>query len=109
VAPDCGCFEADVIEVGSTGRFWGYTSLRPVLSVRQVTPDVGLRAGRVLRRWYHPKGLTRRIRREHVDQATGRITRRATTVRKRLFRGEPQLRNRQRRPAMAARRPAASE
>jgi hypothetical protein len=39
----------------------------------------------VLRRWYRSKGHTKRVRRERVDQATGRITHRTTTVRKRLF------------------------
>ena len=83
--PDCGCFEAEVVEVGSAGRFWGYRGLRPVLAVRQVTPEDGIRAGRVLRRWYRAKGLTKRVRHQRVDQATGRVTYRTTTVRKRLF------------------------
>jgi hypothetical protein len=56
-----------------------------VLAVRQVTPGDGIRAGRVLRRWYRAKGLTKRVRRQRVDKATGRITHRTTTVRKRLF------------------------
>jgi len=85
--PDCGSFEAEVIEVGSGGRFWGYRGLRPVLAVRQVTPDDGIRAGRVLRRWYRAKGHIKQVRRERVDPATGRITHRTTTVRKRLFAG----------------------
>ncbi|MCA1603194.1 MAG: hypothetical protein LC776_16680, partial [Acidobacteria bacterium] len=85
--PDCGCVEAEVVEVGSAGRFWGYRGLRPVLAVRQVTPEDGIRAGRILCRWYRAKGNTRRIRRERVDQATGRVTTRTTTVRKRLFAG----------------------
>jgi len=82
--PDCGCVEAEVVEVGSAGRFWGYRGLRPVLAVRQVTPSDGIRVGRVLRRWYRAKGLTKRVRRERVDQATGRVTTRTTTARKRL-------------------------
>jgi len=83
--PDCGCFEAEVVEVGSAGRFWGYRGLRPVLAVRQVTPEDGIRAGRVLRRWYRAKGLTKRIRHQRVDAATGRVRYRTTNVRKRLF------------------------
>ena len=83
--PDCGCLEAEVVEVGSAGRFWGYRGLRPVLAVREVTPDDGIRVGRVLRRWYRAKGHTKEVRRERVDQATGRTTYRATTVRKHLF------------------------
>ena len=56
-----------------------------LLAVREVTPDDGIRAGRILRRWYRAKGLTKRVRREHVDQATGRVIYRTTTVRKKLF------------------------
>ena len=33
------------------------------------------------------KGHTKRVRRQRVDQATGRVTTRTTTVRKRLFAG----------------------
>jgi len=83
--PDCGCYEAELVELGSAGRFWGYRGLRPVLAVREVTPEDGIRAGRVLRRWYRAKGHTKRVRRERVDQATGRVTTRTTTVRKKLF------------------------
>jgi len=83
--PDCGSFEAEVVEVGSAGRFWGYRGLRPVLAARQVTPEDGIRAGRVLRRWYRAKGHTKRVHRQRVDQATGRVTTRTTTVRKKLF------------------------
>ncbi|MGH3900135.1 MAG: rolling circle replication-associated protein, partial [Pseudonocardiaceae bacterium] len=55
--PDCGCPEAELVEEGSAGRFWGYRGLRPVLAVRQVSPQAGIAAGRVLRRWYRAKGL----------------------------------------------------
>ncbi len=58
---------------------------RVVLAVREVTPADGIRAGRLLRRWYRAKGLTRRIRRQRVDQATGRVIFRSTTARKVLF------------------------
>ena len=51
------------------------------------TPADGIRAGWVLRRWYRAKGHTKQVRRERVDQATGRITYRTTTVRKTLFSG----------------------
>lgn len=84
--PDCGCPEAELIETGSAGRFWGYRGLRPVLAAREVTPAAGIRAGRVLRRWYKAKGLTIRVRRQHVDRPTGRVTYRTTTTRKELFR-----------------------
>ena len=83
--PDCGCFEAELVELGSAGRFWGYRGLRPVLAIRQVTPGDGIRAGRILRRWYRSKRLTKRVRRQRIDQTTGRVTYRTTTARKKLF------------------------
>jgi hypothetical protein len=52
--PACGCLEAELIDTGSAGRFWGYRGLRPVLAIRQVIPAAGIAAGRVLRRWYPP-------------------------------------------------------
>jgi RNA polymerase subunit RPABC4/transcription elongation factor Spt4 len=83
--PDCGSPEADVVEQGSAGRFWGYRGLRRVLAVRQVTPRVGIAAGRIARRWYRAKGLTKQVTVERVEQATGRVTYRRSRVRKRLF------------------------
>jgi hypothetical protein len=38
--PDCGCSEAELVDTGSAGRFWGYRGLRPVVAARQVTPKV---------------------------------------------------------------------
>ena len=49
----------------------------PVLAARQVTPDIGIAAGRVLRRWYRAKGLTKTVLVERVEQTTGRIRTRA--------------------------------
>jgi hypothetical protein len=84
--PDCGCPDAELIDTGGgPGRFWGYRGLRPVLAIRQVTPAMGVAAGRVLRRWYRAKGLTKQVRRARVDPATGRVAHRTTTVRKRLL------------------------
>ena len=49
--PDCGCLDAELVETGTgPGRFWGYRGLTPVLAVREVAPDLGIAAGRVLRR-----------------------------------------------------------
>jgi hypothetical protein len=76
---------ADVVEQGSVGRFWGYRGLRRALAVRQVTPDVGIAAGRIARRWYRAKGLTKTVMVQRVDQATGRVSHRRSTIRKRLF------------------------
>jgi hypothetical protein len=83
--PDCGCPDADLVELGSAGRFWGYRGLRRELAIRQVTPSVGIAAGHIARRWYRAKGLTRQITVPRVERATGRITHRTTTVRKTLF------------------------
>ena len=83
--PECGCPDADVVEQGSVGRFWGYRGLHRALAVRQVTPDVGIAAGRIARRWYRAKGLTREVTVQRVQQATGRITYRGSRVRKQLF------------------------
>jgi ribosomal protein L37E len=73
--PDCGDLEADLVGIGGgPGRFWGYRGLRPVLAVRQVTSEVGIAAGRVLRRWYRAKGLTKQVtvtRGTGVDYAEG--------------------------------------
>lgn len=83
--PDCGCPDADVTEEGSVGRFWGYRGLHRELAIRQVTPEVGIAAGRVARRWYRAKRLTKTISVQRVEQSTGRATYRRSTVRKELF------------------------
>src|SRR5437868_4405339 len=84
--PDCGCLDAELVDAGGgPGRFWGYRGLRPVLAIRQVTPTVGIAAGRILRRWYRARGLTKQVLRPRLDQVTGRVVYRRSTVRKRLF------------------------
>jgi hypothetical protein len=83
--PDCGCLEAELVDTGSAGRFWGYRGLRPVLATRQVTPVVGVAAGRVLRRWYRSKGLTKQVTVMRVEQSTGRVRYRRSHQRKRLM------------------------
>jgi RNA polymerase subunit RPABC4/transcription elongation factor Spt4 len=84
--PACGSYEAELIEeAGGTGRIWGYWGLRPVFAVREVTPQVGIQAGRVMRRWYRAKRLTKKITVQRVERATGRVYIRHTTVRKKLF------------------------
>ena len=74
-----------VTEEGSVGRFWGYRGLHRELAIRQVTPEVGIAAGRIARRWYRAKGLTKTVTVQRVEQATGRVPHRRSTVRKRLF------------------------
>jgi hypothetical protein len=83
--PDCGCLEAELVDTGSVGRFWGYRGLRPILAARQVTPTVGIAAGRVLRRWYRAKGLTTQVTVTRVEQSTGRAHHRRSRKRKRLL------------------------
>jgi len=84
--PDCGSLDAELVDTGGgPGRYWGYRGLTPVLATRQVAPEVGIQAGRVLRRWYRAKGLACKITVPRVEQATGRITYRRTTIRRKLF------------------------
>jgi hypothetical protein len=85
--PECGCFDAELIDAGGgPGRFWGYRGLHPVLAIRQVTPAVGIAAGRVLRRWYRAKSLTTQTRRPRIDHTTGEVVyRRRTRKRKQLL------------------------
>lgn len=83
--PECGSLNAQVLDTVGAGRFWGYRGLRPALAVRDVTPDVGIAAGRIMRRWYRSKQLTKKVMRARVEQETGRVRYRRTTVRTRLF------------------------
>ncbi|WP_207908674.1 hypothetical protein [Pseudonocardia endophytica] len=84
--PDCGSVEAELVEHGTgPGRFWGYRGLAPVLAIRQVSPDIGVQAGRLLRRWYRAKRLTKTVIVERVERSTGRIYTRQTRTRKQLF------------------------
>jgi hypothetical protein len=83
--PSCGHTDADVTERGSAGRFWGYRGLQRTLAIRQVTPAVGTAAGRVARRWYRSKGITRRTMIRRVKKSTGRVHIRLSTSRKTLL------------------------
>ena len=100
--PECGSLDAQLIGTGGAGRFWGYRGLRPVLATREVTPEVGILAGRVLRRWYKAKGLITKVRRPHVDHTAGRVTYRKTTTRKQLFRANRGFATMNDNPATAA-------
>jgi hypothetical protein len=72
--PECGCLDAELVDTGGgCGRFSGYRNLRPVLAIRQVSPAVGIAAGRVLRRWYRAKRLTKQITVQRVERATGHV------------------------------------
>lgn len=75
-----------VDELAEEGEPDGQASgLTRCLVIRQVTPDIGIAAGRIARSWYRAKGLTKAITVERVDQATGRVTYRRSTVRRKLF------------------------
>lgn len=85
--PDCSCLDAELVDTGGgPGRFWGYRGLRPLLAVRQLTPAVGIAAGRMLCRWYRAKRLITQVTVQRVDQATGRVYYRNCRKRKQLFR-----------------------
>jgi hypothetical protein len=56
-----------------------------VIAIRQVSPQVGIQAGRVMRRWHRAKHLTKKITVQRVQQGTGRVYTRHTTVRKQFF------------------------
>lgn len=66
--------EAEPADTGSVGRFSSYRGLRPVLAIRQVTPAVGIAAGRVLRRWYRSKDFTKQVTMQRIEQSTGRCS-----------------------------------
>jgi hypothetical protein len=56
------------------------------LATRQVPPETGIVAGRVLRRWHRVKGLTKQVTvARRVEQTTGRVYYRRSRKRKRLF------------------------
>ncbi|MER5672792.1 hypothetical protein [Pseudonocardia alni] len=77
--PACSHLDAAVIERGSVGRFWGYRGLHRVLAIREVTPHIGIAAGRVARRWY-------RAGRRAADKAPAPNNRRARSCRRYVFR-----------------------
>ena len=81
----CGRFEADVVEVGSAGRFWGYRGLRPVLAAPRSPPRTasapdGSCVGGIGAK-VPPSASTGRA----SIWLPGRVTYRTTTVRKKLF------------------------
>ena len=72
--PNGGFLDAELVDTGGgPGRFWGYRNLRPVLAIHQVSPAVGIAVGRVLRRWYRAKRLTKQIIVQRVERATGHV------------------------------------
>jgi hypothetical protein len=73
----------------STPAMWtgsrAAAGLRPILAAREVTPAVGIAAGRVLRRWYHTKSLIKQVTVRRIERATGRVYHRRSRRRKCLF------------------------
>jgi hypothetical protein len=45
--------------------------MKPVLAIRQVSPQIGIAAGRILRRRYWAKRLTKRVTRPRTEQGAG--------------------------------------
>lgn len=51
--PECGSREATFVDAsGGPGRYWGVRGLDKATCTVDVDPDVGIRAGRTLRRWH---------------------------------------------------------
>lgn len=63
------------------GRFWGVWGLKPVRSVRLVDVDVGIAAGRVIRRWARAQRVYQRRQVVRVEQSTGRVRYRTSNFR----------------------------
>jgi hypothetical protein len=55
------------------GRFWGYWGLQPARVGVLVLPQVGIAAGRILRRWASAQCATHEVIRTRVNQSTGRV------------------------------------
>jgi hypothetical protein len=55
------------------GRFWGYWKLAPVRGARHVDVEVGIAAGRVLRRWAKAQRVYQRRQVMRIEQSTGRV------------------------------------
>jgi hypothetical protein len=55
------------------GRFWGYWGLAPVTAAAHVNPEVGIAAGRVLRRFSRSKQMFQTRSVQRIDRKTGRI------------------------------------
>jgi hypothetical protein len=83
--PACGHPDGGTVTRASVGRFWGYRGLQPLLAVREVAPAVGIAAGRIARRWYRAKGLTRQTSVRRIRQSSGQVSFRRSRVRTELF------------------------
>ncbi|GAA4940103.1 hypothetical protein EV188_106233 [Actinomycetospora succinea] len=67
------------------GRFWGVWALKRATRTVAVTPEVGVQAGRIARRWARAQRRTKIVTRPRVEQPTGRIRYRRTRTRVQLM------------------------
>lgn len=67
------------------GRFWGVWTLQRAVRTVHVSPEDGIRAGRIARRWAKAQRRTQQTWKPRVDQATGRVRYRRTRSRARLM------------------------
>ena len=67
------------------GRFWGVWNLHRAIRTVHVSPEDGIRAGRIARRWARAQRRTHQTWKPRVDKATGRIRYRRSRSRVQLM------------------------
>jgi hypothetical protein len=67
------------------GRFWGVWNLHRAVRTVQVSPEDGIQAGRIARRWTKAQRRTRQTWKPRVNQTTGRLRYRGSRSRVRLM------------------------
>ena len=67
------------------GRFWGVWTLQRAVRTAYVSPEDGIRAGRIARRWAKAQRRAQHTWKPRVDRATGRIRYRRSRSRVRLM------------------------
>ena len=67
------------------GRFWGVWALERAVRTVRVTPEDGIRAGRIARRWAKAQRRAQQTYKMRVDQATGCVRYRKSRSRVRLM------------------------
>lgn len=67
------------------GRFWGVWGLQRATRTVRVSPEDGIRAGRIARRWAKAQGRAQQTWKPRVDQRSGRVRFRRSRSRVRLM------------------------
>ena len=67
------------------GRFWGVWNLHRAVRTVHVSPEDGIRAGRIARRWAKAQRRAHQTWKPRVDQTTGRVRYRRSRSRVRLM------------------------